>query len=74
LCRVGAVWLPADYEHWSAYLADDQPPELAFYCRECADTRVRRLEEVVMNARKDARGTWFVLVVGAVIGLALGIL
>jgi hypothetical protein len=27
-----------------------------------------------MKARKDARGTWFFLVVGAVIGLALGIL
>jgi hypothetical protein len=27
-----------------------------------------------LGARKDARGTWFFLVVGAVIGLALGIL
>jgi hypothetical protein len=27
-----------------------------------------------IGARKDARGTWFFLVVGAVIGLALGIL
>jgi hypothetical protein len=27
-----------------------------------------------IGARKDARGTWFLLVLGAVIGLALGIL
>jgi len=27
-----------------------------------------------LGARKDARGTWFFLMVGAVIGLALGIL
>ena len=29
-----AVWLPADEERWQ--LTCDQPPELAFYCRECA--------------------------------------
>lgn len=23
-------WLPADEERWSAYLTDDEPPELAF--------------------------------------------
>jgi hypothetical protein len=31
-----AVWLPADEERWRAYLTDDEPPELAFYCPECA--------------------------------------
>ena len=29
-------WLPADEERWQAYLADDEPPEVAFYCPECA--------------------------------------
>jgi hypothetical protein len=32
-----AVWLPADEERWPAYLTDDEPPELAFYCPECAE-------------------------------------
>ena len=32
----GAVWLPADEARWEAYLTDDDPPELAFYCPECA--------------------------------------
>jgi hypothetical protein len=31
-----AVWLPADEERWAAYLTDDEPPELVFYCPECA--------------------------------------
>jgi len=30
-------WLPADEERWSAYLTDDEPPEPAFYCPECAE-------------------------------------
>jgi hypothetical protein len=29
------VWLPADDERWEAYLTDE-PPEVAFYCPECA--------------------------------------
>jgi len=29
-------WLPADEERWRAYLTDDEPPEVAFYCPECA--------------------------------------
>jgi hypothetical protein len=33
-CR--KVWLPADGERWEAYLADDAPPELAFYCPACS--------------------------------------
>jgi hypothetical protein len=33
-----AVWaLPADEERWRAYLTDDEPPELAFFCPHCAD-------------------------------------
>jgi hypothetical protein len=30
-------WLPADEDRWSAYLTDDEPPELVFYCPECAE-------------------------------------
>jgi hypothetical protein len=33
----GALWLPADQERWQAWLTDDEPPELAFYCPECAE-------------------------------------
>ena len=33
----GAVWLPEDEERWKAYLTDDEPPQLAFYCSECAE-------------------------------------
>jgi hypothetical protein len=29
--------MPADAERWQAYLTDDEPPELAFYCPSCAD-------------------------------------
>jgi hypothetical protein len=32
-----ADWLPADGERWRAYLTDDEPPELAFYCRQCGE-------------------------------------
>ena len=32
-----ARWLPADEDRWFAYLTDDEPPELAFYCPECAE-------------------------------------
>lgn len=32
-----ALWLPADLERWLAYLTDDEPPELAFYCSDCAE-------------------------------------
>jgi hypothetical protein len=30
-------WLPADDERWRAYLTDDELPELAFFCPECAE-------------------------------------
>jgi hypothetical protein len=32
-----AHWLPADPNRWSAYLTDDEPLELAFYCPECSE-------------------------------------
>lgn len=32
-----ALWLPADEERWRAYLTDDEPAELPFYCPECAN-------------------------------------
>jgi hypothetical protein len=32
-CKI--PWLPADEEHWRAYLTRDEPPELAFYCPRC---------------------------------------
>ena len=33
----GACWLPDDDERWRAYLTDDEPAEVAFYCPECAE-------------------------------------
>jgi hypothetical protein len=36
-----AVWLPGDEERWRAYHTDDEPPELVFYCPECAERGVR---------------------------------
>ena len=30
-------WLPADEERCKAYLTDDEPPELALYCPDCAE-------------------------------------
>jgi hypothetical protein len=33
----GVVWLPTDESRWEAYLTDDEPPELAFYCPDCAE-------------------------------------
>jgi hypothetical protein len=32
-----AVWLPADEDRWSAYLTDDEPAEVVFYCPACAE-------------------------------------
>jgi hypothetical protein len=32
-----AHWLPADDECWSAYHTENEPPELAFYCPDCAE-------------------------------------
>ena len=34
-CR--AVWLPADKERGAAYLTDDEPPEVVFYCPGCTE-------------------------------------
>jgi hypothetical protein len=33
----GKVWLPASGERWEAYLTDDELPEVAFFCSECAE-------------------------------------
>jgi hypothetical protein len=33
----GKLWLPADGDRWEAYLTDAEPPEIAFYCSECAE-------------------------------------
>ena len=32
-----AVWLLADEARWQAWLTADEPPELVFYCVECAE-------------------------------------
>jgi hypothetical protein len=32
-----ADWLPADTEPWQAWLTDDEPAELVFYCLDCAE-------------------------------------
>jgi hypothetical protein len=32
-----AYWLPVDNSRWRAYLTDDEPAELAFYCLECTE-------------------------------------
>jgi hypothetical protein len=32
-----AHWLPADKDRWFAYLTDDEPAELAFFCPDCAE-------------------------------------
>ena len=32
-----ADWRPADEARWQAWLTDDEPPELVFYCRDCAE-------------------------------------
>jgi hypothetical protein len=34
-CEAG--WLPDDDERCLAYLTDDEPAELAFYCPDCAE-------------------------------------
>jgi hypothetical protein len=36
-----ARWLPADPERWQAWLTDDDPPELAFFCPECAERELQ---------------------------------
>jgi hypothetical protein len=33
-----AHWLPADETRWEAWLTDDEPPELVFYCPGCAES------------------------------------
>jgi hypothetical protein len=33
----GAVWLAVNDDRGQAWLTDDEPPELAFYCPDCAE-------------------------------------
>jgi hypothetical protein len=35
-----AHWQPADKARWQAWLTDDEPPELVFYCPACAGREV----------------------------------
>ena len=30
-------WLPADKSRWQAYLTDDEPREIVFYCVDCSE-------------------------------------
>jgi hypothetical protein len=46
-------WLPADEDRWFAYLTDDEPPELAFYCPECAE---REFSDAWRASRTPLRG------------------
>jgi hypothetical protein len=32
-----ALWRAADDERWRAFLTDDEPAEVAFYCPTCAE-------------------------------------
>jgi hypothetical protein len=32
-----AAWLLANEERWRAYLTDDEPPEVVFYCPRCSE-------------------------------------
>jgi len=32
----GLIWWPEEDDRFAAYVTDDEPPELAFYCSECA--------------------------------------
>jgi predicted RNA-binding Zn-ribbon protein involved in translation (DUF1610 family) len=36
-----AAWLPTDDERWRAYLTDNEPAELEFYCPDCAEREFR---------------------------------
>jgi hypothetical protein len=38
-CAEGdVIWLPAGEDRWEAHLTDNKPPEIAFFCPDCADT------------------------------------
>jgi hypothetical protein len=49
----GEHWLPTDPELWFAYYTDDEPPELVFYCPECAEA-VRGVLGVRLAARPSS--------------------
>lgn len=42
-CRM--VWLPRDEEHWAAYVTDDDPPEIVFYCPQCSERELGNTQE-----------------------------
>jgi len=31
------LWMPDDEARWLAFLTDEEPPGLAFYCPQCGD-------------------------------------
>jgi len=37
-----AVWLSIDDKRWQAWLTDDEPAEVVFYCPECAEREFGR--------------------------------
>ena len=37
-----ASWLPADDDRWEAYLTNDEPAEVVFYCPSCAEREFER--------------------------------
>jgi hypothetical protein len=39
----GTLWLPVEGELWEAYLTDDELPDVAFYCPECAEREFKTL-------------------------------
>ncbi len=42
-----ARWLPADEERWQAHLGGDdldEPPDVVFYCPQCAEREIRGQE------------------------------
>ena len=57
-----SAWLPADEECWSAYLTDDEPPEIAFYRARCVSGSSARTEivddRVVLPGRRAASLVW----------------
>ena len=44
--------MPEDAEHWSAYLTDDEPPEVVFFARSAR----RGVQVVTPDAAGDPRG------------------
>lgn len=51
-----ARWLPADEERWPAYLTDDEPPEIAFFCPECSERELARATVRCRNRGEEGKG------------------